>query len=576
MDAIHTFEGYGYLRECEVEGDMRDAMGGTLYSSTSDIQRNIIADQWGSAMIHSLSHALEQAAARFPEQTALRCDGQGITYAALNQRVTSLACLLRDRGVQRGDRVGLYLRKSIDAVVSVYGTMRAGAAYVPLDPFAPTARLIQVIEDCGIRCLITDADSTMRLRSFVSNTSVACLVGISAIPDIPIPCIPWSGILARNSERGLESPVERQDLAYILYTSGSTGTPKGIVHTHASALGFAQWAADEYDLRPADRVSNHAPLHFDLSTFDLFAAMLRGATTVIIPEYLTKFPVGLAQLLSDEHITVWYSVPYALIQLLEHGNLSMWNLTALRWVLFAGESFPTKHLCRLMARFPRARFSNLYGPTETNVCTYYHVPPILADGETAIPIGRACAGIAAIVVDEYGQPVPPGEGGELWVSGPTTMRGYWGRPQLDVQSFVPAPGGDDEGARFYRTGDLVRRLPDGNLLYLGRKDRQVKIRGYRVELDEIEAALLSHAEVQEAVVYTVPDGRGSYELAGTVIPMPGATLTERQLKQHTAQRLPSHARPAAIAISSALPRTSTGKTKGCLLQQRASSAQATT
>jgi acyl-coenzyme A synthetase/AMP-(fatty) acid ligase len=199
---------------------------------------------------------------------------------------------------------------------------------------------------------------------------------------------------------------------------------------------------------------------------------------------------------------------------------------------------------------------------------------MLAEVETAMPIGRVCAGIAAIVVDENGQPVPSGESGELWVRGPTTMRGYWGRPELDVQSFVPVPGDGDADARFYRTGDLVRRLPDGNLLYLGRRDRQVKIRGYRVELDEIEAALLSHAEVQEAAVYTVSDGRGSNELASTVILRPGATLTERQLKQHTAQRLPSHARPVAIAIRSDLPRTSTGKTNRCLLQQQAAAARA--
>jgi amino acid adenylation domain-containing protein len=516
-------------------------------------------------MIYSLSHALAQAAARFPEQVALRCDGQGLTYAALNQRATSLACLLGDRGVQRGDRVGLYLRKGIDAVVGLYGIMRAGAAYVPLDPFAPTARLTQIIEDCGIRYLVTDTDSAARLRSFVANTSLECLVGIPAMPGVSIPCIPWSDIRARGAERELESPVERQDLAYILYTSGSTGTPKGIVHTHASALSFAQWAADEYELGPTDRVSNHAPLHFDLSTIDLFAAMLKGATTVVIPEYLSKFPAGLSQLLSDESISVWYSVPYALIQLLEHGHLSMWTLTALRWVLFAGESFPTKHLCRLMARLPRARFSNLYGPTETNVCTYYHVPPVLADVETPIPIGRVCAGMRAIVVDEHGRPVAPGDAGELWVSGPTTMRGYWRRPELDVRSFAAGPKGDDN-TRFYRTGDRVRSLPDGNLRYLGRRDRQVKIRGYRVELDEIEMALLSHAEVREAAVHTVPDGRGSFELSGTVILRPGATLTERHLKQHMAQRLPSHARPVAIAIVSELPRTATGKIHRSALQ----------
>ncbi len=566
MDDIRTFGGYGYTRECEIESDMRDAIGGTLYSGTSDIQRNIIASQLGVLKImDSLPRALAYTAQRFPEQPAVHYEGQSLTYAALYQQSNHLATLLKELGVSRGDRVGVYLRKGLEAVVSLYGIMRAGAVYVPLDPFAPTARLQQIIQDCDICCLITEPQCRYRLPTLVAATSLECLVGLPSLPDVSILCVPWSDVFNMASEREPNIAVSRHDLAYILYTSGSTGTPKGIVHTHASALGFAQWAAHTYELGPSDRLSNHAPFHFDLSTFDLFAAMLGGATTVLIPEYLTKFPAGLAQLLADEQISVWYSVPYALIQLLEHGNLSAWDLTALRWVLFAGESFPTKHLCRLMARLPKARFSNLYGPTETNVCTYYHVPPMLTDEASTIPIGRVCAGSVAIVVDEHGQPVPPGECGELWVRDPTMMLGYWGRPELDDQSIVPGPKGYSD-TWFYRTGDMVRRGLDGNLLYLGRKDRQVKIRGYRVELDEIEVALLSHEDVQEAAVYTVQDKRGAYGLAGAVTTRAGAELTERQLLRYVAQRLPSHARPGTISILPDLPRTSTGKTNRCLLR----------
>jgi amino acid adenylation domain-containing protein len=515
-------------------------------------------------MIRSLSHALEYAAANFPEHEALRFEGKSMTYAELHRQSVSLACLLRARGVRHGDRVGLYQRKGFEAVVGLYGVMRAGAVYVPLDPFAPTARLKQIIDDSDIRCLITESDCRSRLGSLVDNTSLAYLVGLAPLPEVSIPCIPWSEVMALEVEGEIDRPGP-QDLAYILYTSGSTGAPQGIVHTHASVLGFAQWAAQEYGLSPEDRVSNHAPFHFDLSTFDLFAAMLRGATTVIIPEYLTKFPAGLAQLLADEHISVWYSVPYALIQLLERGNLRMWDLGALRWVLFAGEPFPMKHLCRLMTALPRARFSNLYGPTETNVCTYYHVPAMPSDESAPLPIGRACAGTRMLVVDEQGHSVSPGACGELWVSGPTIMLGYWGRPDLNSQCFVERPGGDDS-TPYYRTGDLVKSGPDGHYLYLGRKDRQVKIRGYRVELDEIEAALLSHEAVQEAAVYTVPDGYGSFKLAGAVVLCATGALTERQLKQHAAHRLPTHARPAFICMMPDLPRTSTGKIDRRLLQ----------
>ncbi len=516
-------------------------------------------------MIHSLSQALAEAAERFPEQDALRCEGESMTYAILHQRASKLARRLSELGVHRGDRVGVYMRKGLEAVFGIYGIMRAGAAYVPLDPFAPTARLREMIVDCDIRGLITEANSRSRLRTLAANTRLEFLVGLPALPDTSVACMAWPDVFDMASEGELDSPIDGSDVAYILYTSGSTGKPKGIVHTHASALSFAQWAADTYDLGPTDRVSNHAPFHFDLSTFDLYATMLRGATTVIIPEYLTKLPAGLGQLLSDEHISVWYSVPYALIQLLQHGNLQTWNLSALRWVLFAGELFPIKHLCRLMVRLPQARFSNLYGPTETNVCTYYHVPSVPGEGESAIPIGQACAGTQTLVVDEDGQPVPLGEPGELWVSGPTIMRGYWGRPDLDNQCFAAGPETDSD-TPFYRTGDRVRSGPEGHLFYLGRQDRQVKIRGYRVELDEIEAALLSHEAVQEAAVYTVPDGRGSCGLAGAVIPKALGSLTERQLMRHTTHKLPAHARPTCIAIVPDFPRTSTGKIDRRLLQ----------
>ena len=502
-------------------------------------------------MTPSLPHALEKTAARFPQRTALRYDGQGLSYAALNQQAHKLARLLQACGVRRGDRVGLYLRKSFEAVVAIYGVMRAGAAYVPLDPFAPAARQTQIIKDCGIRHLITEPESTVRLHSFVLDTSLAYLVGTPSMPDVPIPCISWDDVLGIELAQELENPVNPDDLAYILYTSSSTGAPKGIAHTHASALSFAQWAADAYELSPADRVGNHAPYHLDLSTFDLFAAMLKGAATVIIPEYLTKFPIGLAQLLADESISVWHSAPYALIQLLEHGHLNMWNLAALRWVLFAGEPFPPPYLRRLMARWPQARFSHLYGPTETHVCAYYHIPSMPADADAAIPIGRACAGVQLMVADERGHPVAPGECGELWINSSGAMRGYWQRPELDARSF--ALGGHG-GVRFYRTGDRVQQRLDGNLLYLGRQDRQVNIRGYRVELDEIEAVLLSHGDIQEAIVYTATDERGSRSLVGMIIPKAGSALTAQQVKQHVAQQLPSHARPSSIVIAPELPR----------------------
>ena len=221
------------------------------------------------------------------------------------------------------------------------------------------------------------------------------------------------------------------DLAYILYTSGSTGDPKGIMHTHRSGLAFAQWAAATYDLRAEDRLSNHAPLHFDLSTFDLFAGALAGATTVIIPEAITKFPASVAKLMADERISVWYSVPFALIQLLQRGNLAARDLSALRWVLFAGEVFPTKHLRSLLAALPGPRYSNLFGPTETNVCTYYHVDVLAEDSDETIPIGIVCENAHGLVVDAEGQPLAGWPGGRA------------GDPRADRDARLLGPARDE-------------------------------------------------------------------------------------------------------------------------------------
>jgi acyl-coenzyme A synthetase/AMP-(fatty) acid ligase len=278
----------------------------------------------------------------------------------------------------------------------------------------------------------------------------------------------------------------------------------------------------------------------------------------------------MSKLMADEKLTVWYSIPYALIQLLERGTLGDRDLSSLRWILFAGEVMPTKHLRRLLEAFPGARFSNLYGPTETNVCTYYHVPPLPPDLEEPIPIGRPCANVESLILDRDDKPVPPGEEGELLIRGGVVMRGYWGRPDLNERGFYRRGmfGGHYEDI-FYRTGDLVQRLPDGNLKYLGRKDRQIKSRGYRIELDEIEVAMLSHPEVEEAAAFPVSDGQGSNLIEAAVTAKGGAPIDGDQVLNHVAERLPPYAVPNKLSVLDRFPRTSTGKINRRELQARA-------
>jgi len=393
-----------------------------------------------------LSQAIDQSAERFPDREAVRCDGHGLTYAELVRRANQLSRLLVEQGVKRGDRVGIYMNKSLESVISVYGALKAGGAYVPLDPFAPAARLAYVIRDCGIRHLITKPEKQPVLEEILAGDSpVDHAVGLPPDLSLRTASTSWEDLAQLPvGPPPRVRPVE-QDLAYILYTSGSTGVPKGIMHTHRSGLSFAEWAAAEYQLRPEDRLSNHAPLHFDLSTFDLFAGHIAGAATVIIPEGVTKFPVSLAKLIEGERISVWYSVPFALIQLLLQARLASRELSALRWVLFAGEPFPTKHLRALMAELPQARFSNLYGPTETNVCTFYNVEP-LAELDESIPIGRPCANVEELVVDGEDRPVAAGEVGELLIRGGVVMLGYWGMAEKTAQGFYRRTGAADAGS----------------------------------------------------------------------------------------------------------------------------------
>jgi amino acid adenylation domain-containing protein len=521
--------------------------------------------------IFLLPQAVTGAAERFPDSEAVRFSGDSLTYEELALRSNRLARVLVEHGVVRGDRVGIYMNKGLESVVAVYGIMKAGAAYVPLDPFAPVARLGYVVRDCGIRHLVTKEEKRDQLRTMAEmETNLECLVGVAPQDDLRLRCISWDEVETAALGALPDVGTIEQDLAYILYTSGSTGDPKGVMHTHRSGLSFVEWAVDTYALRHEDRLSNHAPLHFDLSTFDLFAGAYVGAATVIVPEVLTKFPANLSKLIQDERLTVWYSVPFALIQLLLRGGLSARDLSSLRWVLFAGEVFPTKHLRALIGQLTHARFSNLYGPTETNVCTYYHVQELPPDSDEPIPIGRPCANVDDLVVDADDRPVAPGEVGELLIRGPVVMRGYWGRPGLTERGFFRRIGHSDYEDTFYRTGDLVQLQPDGNYKYLGRKDRQIKTRGYRVELGEIEVALLSHEQVEEAAVYVVPDGQGSNQIEAAVIATRGASLAPAALEAYLKEQLPSYAIPVKISVTDDFPRTSTGKIDRRALQARAS------
>ncbi len=512
-----------------------------------------------AALDPHLGLLLGRAAAARPDHPAVEDEaGRAWSYRRLDAAADRLATRLERWGVGRGDRVGLLLPKSPEAVAAIHGVLRTGAAYVPVDPTAPPRRSAGILADAWPKAIVAHAAIAPELRRSWPGPGPLPRLVVVGEADVPCrgpACVRWADLMADDAPTPLFPDGCADDPAYVLYTSGSTGTPKGVVLTHANAACFLDWCDATLGPRPDDRFASHAPFHFDLSVFDLYASCRAAGTLVLAGEALGRDPARLGAFAADRRISVWYSAPSILAMMADHGGLGRPGAPSPRLVLFAGEVFPIGPLRRLRRLWPEAALWNLYGPTETNVCTAFPIPPTIPDDrDEPYPIGFACAPLRTRLVDEAGADLPAGAEGELVVAGPGVMAGYFGRPDLTAAAFFRG----DDGTPWYRTGDLARDEGGGCYRFHGRRDRMIKKRGYRIELGEVEAALYRHDSVARAAAVARDDGSG-VAIAAFVALKPGHRGSVIALKKHCTEYLPPYMIPDTIAFLPALPTTSTDK-----------------
>ena len=516
-------------------------------------------------MEYLLHHLLSDSAEKYPNQTAVIYKNDSITYEEIDKLTDKLAATLINSGIKKGDRVGIYINKSIPSIVSIFGILKAGAAYVPLDPKAPIERIDYIIRNCEIECLLTSTAKFKSVAQILSNNNPlkTIIVTDHSFKDqnsYKHNIITWEKV-TELKHTGYTKPIMTEnDLAYIIYTSGSTGVPKGVMISHLNSLTFVRWVQSVFQIKSNDRLSSHAPLHFDLSILDIYGAFQAGATLALVPETTSTFPRKLVDWIVENKISIWYSVPSILTMMLLHGDLNRYKFENLRLLLFAGEVFPTKYLRELMNTVSHPEYYNLYGPTETNVITYYKVNPISPEQEHPIPIGKSCSNMEVFALTEDGKLITePGIEGELFARGSCVAQGYWGDPEKTAKNFIWNPLQKDYFEKAYKTGDLVTLDQNGDYLYKGRKDHMIKSRGYRIEIGEIETALYSNSDIKEAAVIPIPDDIIGHRIKSFVVGHNGKEINLSELRMYLGKKLPQYMIPDEIDLCASLPKTSTGK-----------------
>jgi amino acid adenylation domain-containing protein len=493
----------------------------------------------------TLHQLFEVQAAQRPDAIALSCEGEHLSYAALNAQANRLARKLREQGVGPEVRVGIATERAMPLVVGLLAILKAGGAYVPLDPQYPAERLSYMIEDSGIALLLTQ-------QHLIDGLPARVGVQVLSLESLQ---------LDAYSSDNLPAQAAPDNLAYVIYTSGSTGRPKGALLSHGNVGRLLTATAAEFNFGADDVWTLFHSYAFDFSVWELFGSLCTGGRLVIVPYYISREPQAFHRLLCDEGVTVLNQTPTAFRQLLPIACASPRNL-ALRQVIFGGEALEVASLRPWFERFgdQQPTLVNMYGITETTVhVTYRAIRLADLDGKAQSPIGLPIRDLRWYLLDSQLQPVPVGVAGELYIAGAGLARGYHGRFGLTAERFVPSPF--DAGQRLYRSGDLARQRADGSIDYLGRIDQQVKIRGFRIELGEIEAALLAQPGVRQAAL-SVHAGDGGPQLCAYLVAeqTPRDPISWRDnLRAALKVDLPDYMVPSHWLLLDALPLTSNGK-----------------
>jgi amino acid adenylation domain-containing protein len=501
-----------------------------------------LADEWtdaasadGVACVHQ---QVERAARAHPNAVAVELEGATLTYAELDARATRLARRLRGLGVGLESRVGVCAERSLELVVALLAVLKAGAAYVPLDPAYPAERLAGMIEDGGVRLVLAQPRAAERLPAGAARVERLDEAEAAA---------------AHESPAHFESGAAADTLAYVLFTSGSTGRPKGVMVTHravARLLEGGEWCRFE----PDEVFLQFVPIAFDVSTFEIWGPLSCGARLVLFPPHTPALDELAGFIRTRGITTLWLSS--GLFHPMADENPEAF--AGVRRLIAGGDVVSAPHVRRVLEANPHLVFVNGYGPTELTTYTTCHVVRSAGEVGATVPIGRPIARTTVHLLDAALRPVGDGGEGELCGGGAGVARGYQGRPALTAERFVPDPFSSVPGARLYRTGDRARRNPDGTLEYLGRIDQQVKIRGFRVEPGEVEAALAAHPGVRQAAV-VAREGRAGRRLVAYVVPADGTVREGREMRAYLRTRLPEYMVPASFVFLDALPVTPNGK-----------------